>query len=245
MIRQLLFLFLLISQVCLGAGVRIIPQGEIERIRKNPSSMYDSFQAHRDPMERRLGAMFRDLSEDELYVIYCSLVAYGMAPYGPSNSVDLVGMLQERYLSCGNYPVLTMKLAEAGKLKIQKSVRVPYIALRRAGSSGHGFLFIMKSNGTDVYLDPTYGLVVRANFDTIIGGHPVNQRAFRDFGYRSEIDFAKGPMINKIKKGEIRPSELLYYFWCVDVRNRQLPLSEATATPGYQIERAGPYGYYK
>ena len=243
--RLLLILFLSLSTSISAVGTRIIPQAEIERIRKNPSSIYLSFQAHRDSMQKFLGGKFSDLSEEELYVIYCSLASYGMAPYGPTSSVDLAGMLRESHLSCGNYPVLTMKLAEAGKPDIYEHVYVPFVAWRRRVNDGHGMLFLMKTNGTDVYVDPTYGYLVRTDFNKIFGGHSVNANCFRDFGYRNEEAHSKRLVKKLIVNGEIRPSELLYYYHSVDVRNRQLPLREATATPRYQIEIAGPRGYHK
>lgn len=242
--NRLIYFFLLISWTY-GFAAYYVPQDEIQKIRNFPEVIEKNYKIHCDELKKQLGKDFNHLSDDEYYFIHCALVAHCMAPYGWSNAVQLDDMLQAPLLNCGNYTILAVRLAEAGRPEIQEKVHLPVVGWESLKMGNHAALFILRSDKKDIFIDPTNGIIARASYDEIAGGKPVAADQIKDFCFWDRNKNHKNVVLRIINYGLLKPSELLYYFYSVDLLFRCLPLSEFSATPATQIQLFGPQDYLK
>ena len=238
-----LFCFILLTTVGWADGY-FIPEEELAMIRVKPELVLNSYNAHRDELIQGLGFNFYDLTDEELFVVYCSFVSYGMAPFGKSNAITLDDMLQSQYLNSGNYPILTAKLAEVGMPGIFDSVHLPIVGFDGPSLLNYCFLFIIRSDHKDVIVDPTTCAVIRVNFDDFLSGRPIEADKIKRFNSRNVKKSFWKRLSDTLLNGKLRPSELLYYFHSVDGMIRNMPLGEGSATPRSQMLQFGPKNYW-
>lgn len=189
----------------------IIPQKDIETIRKNPSEVYTFFKKHKNILQGHLPPV----SDEELYIIYCSIVAHSMAPYGPCKIKDLNNielLLNAPTLHCGNYGFLMMGLAKAGIPDIEDYVKVHSVAWANGPFGAHGTNFIHHTYDNGILLDPTCGLVVFASFNHIAMGKKVTPEKMFDFAFRNEICNLRKNVKNAVLNGKCKPSQIYLYF---------------------------------
>lgn len=189
----------------------IIPQKDIEIIRKNPSEIYAFFKKHKNILQGYLPI----LSNEELYIIYCSIAAHSMAPYGPCKTKDLNDiqfLLNSPTLHCGNYGFLMMGLAKAGIPDIEDYVKVHSVAWANGPFGAHGTNFIHRTYDDGILLDPTCGLVVFESFNHIAMGKKVTPGKIFTFGFRDDISGFRKKVKNALLNGGCKPSQIYLYF---------------------------------
>lgn len=86
----------------------------LSQVRSAPTSIDVAYQACRSELVADLGPGFQGLTVADEFAIYVSLVAYQLAPYGSSLTLDLAGLLAEDALDCDNYVALAYQLYRPG-----------------------------------------------------------------------------------------------------------------------------------
>jgi hypothetical protein len=202
----------------------------VERIRRDPTAIPVVYASCESELTRVLGDSFADLSVEDCRLIFCSLVANAMAPYGPSDTSSLDGLLASTYLNCGSYPVLMARLYEF----FGPSDYPPHLIGWDGGFMGpHGMIYRPHPDPERcLFLDPTAALVVRATFDEVASGKPVNSERVVCFESHREMAPFQKWVAGGFVKGKFRPSDVLYYFEGLDHYNQHLGHPNEWPTPG-------------
>jgi hypothetical protein len=206
---------------------------DVAAIRRSPESVSTWFTRHRAGFAARLSGVVPGLDEPELRYAYCSVLAHAMAPWGPSTATAFPDLLHERYLNCSNYGLLAVHLADACDADPQRSRRVRFVGWEGGAIGNHQMLFLDRvSRDGSLLLDPTLGLVARADFDDVAAGVPASPRAMTLFTDRDDVKSLREAVIGALCEGRFRPSDLLYYFDGVEHLVRGFGEARRWPTPG-------------
>lgn len=163
-----------------------------------------------------------------------------MAPYGPSDTLTLDGLLASPYLNCGSYPALAARLYQL----FGATLHPPHLVGWDGGFVGpHGMLYRPHPDANRcLFLDPTIAMVVRATFDDVASGKPVRPDRLVSFNTRSEMVRFQHHVAGGFVKGSFRPSDLLYYFAGIEQYDQRVGRPNEWPTPGAMAlrEREGP-----
>lgn len=188
---------------------------EMNFIRNHPVRMNEVFQDHYMNLRQLLGREFSDLNEPEVLGIFCSLVAYEAAPYGPLQqplaNLDVPTLLRLPYLKCDLYCVLAWELFDISKVGMKPTVNFHVVGWEGGPVGNHCFLFICSEKGRGVLVDPTIGLVARTSFDEVASGKPIPANNIVSFYNGNEWNWLRQKEIDALFFGGFRPSHLLYY----------------------------------
>jgi hypothetical protein len=88
-----------------------LTQTRVEAIRAHPATIRDVFASCDRELARKVP--FADAGFQR-HAVLASLVAYSMAPYGPSRAVTLPALLRATTMNCGNYGWMTFNLLRRG-----------------------------------------------------------------------------------------------------------------------------------
>lgn len=207
------FLFI-ISIICvnLGASEPFIKSSELEMIRENPSCVYDMYHKYYD----QLRYYMEEPNDEELYIIFCSIVSYSMAPYGNCTEMSTPALLHVPTLHCGKYGKLAVWIAEQGLPNIRELVKVHAVGWDHGPFGNHQTLFIHRSFDDGIFIDPTCAIVAYASFNHVCRGRTVDRIKIFQFHHRHDLDDFWPKVDKALRRGRCRPSHLLYYFDNVD-----------------------------
>jgi hypothetical protein len=209
-----------------------VAENVIEAIRVDPSSIADSFQLFKNEVNGNLVIPFSTLSEEELFVVYCSIIAYSLAPYGNSDARELADLLQEDSLDCDNYCYLTRYLFVEGINKNgMRDVSFAFVGWDCGAIGNHAEIFV-SINNRNLLLDPTIGIVALADFNSVASGKNLPLTSILDLSTRSELSEYRTDITNALSEGLYKPSDLLYFF--VDLETYKYPATGSAhwPTPG-------------
>ena len=184
---------------------------EIDTLREDPIYISSLFAQKKSDIIKEFTILCFSVSEPELFVIFCCMVAHQVAPYGNSSQTDLKMMLHENTLNCGNYGLLALKLAETGIPNIRNLVKVHFIGWEGGSWGNHQTLFIA-SNNSGVFIDPTTGVLAIASFDQIASGKMIDRNGIFHFSVWDIIVPSRDLVTNILIQGLSKPSDLLYYY---------------------------------
>lgn len=214
-----------------------LTSAHVDAVRRDPDAVRDVYAACRTDLAALLGAPFADLPAEDLALIFCSLLANALAPYGESNATSLTEMLDARTLNCGNYPFLMIRLHE--RLGPPADPPVSLVGWTGGYFGDHSLAYRAHPDpGRCLFLDPTAALVARATFDDVVSGRPVPADRLVCFAYReAEVPFALW-IAKAFAKGRLKPSDLLYYFESLDHQLTRYGEPNIWPTPGAARWRA-------
>jgi hypothetical protein len=219
------------------AALDSLTADRIEAVRRDPARALPTVYADcREEIVDDLGAAFRDLAESDRQLIFCCLVAHALAPYGPSEAITLPDLLAATHLNCGNYPLLMARLFEVFDPKAERLV---FIGWAGGAVGHHGMAYRWQPAKThDLFLDPTVGIVVRADFDTVASGRSVRGDRVVCFTHRDgDVAMFRWQVSTAFLKGQFRPSDLFYFFEGADHMTRRAGPANDWPTPGAMVNR--------
>lgn len=184
----------------------------LEIIRADPSSIGQAYQACRSELIQALPDGFALLSEQQFQIIFCSMVAYSLAPYGPGRQVSLVDLLETPQLDCSNYGHLMVLLL--GLLNDNPSdCQIRFVGWDGGHVGNHQQLFIESNVGAPPLLvDPTIALFAVTSFNQVASGAPCALDALACFAHREELRQFVDLVTTALLEGKYQPSDVLYYY---------------------------------
>jgi hypothetical protein len=209
-----------------------IDKNVIETIRADTSSIVEFFPLFKKEVQGSLVMPLSSLTEEELFVVYCSIVAYSFAPYGNSEAKELDDLLQEEKLDCDNYCYLTKYLFMEGiKIKGMQDAKFAFVGWDCGAVGNHAQIFV-SINNRNLFLDPTVGIVALTDFDSVASGKFLPMSSILDISTRDELRYYRSDIIGALSEGLYKPSDLLYFF--VDLEAYKYPATGSAfwPTPG-------------
>jgi hypothetical protein len=176
-----------------------LTQTRVEAIRAHPATIRDVFASCDRELARKVP--FADAGFQR-HAVLASLVAYSMAPYGPSRAVTLPALLRATTMNCGNYGWMTFNLLRRGWGE-KEALRLWQSGWDHGAVGNHA-----QVHAGDVLLDPTIGAVARVRYREVKHGVPAH--AVVAFPHRADIDAFARRVIDALANGRYRPSDVLY-----------------------------------
>lgn len=175
-----------------------------EAIRNDPSKVVDFYNSTRSQFVSDLH--LNGLSEDALKAAWCTVIAYGMAPYGagpPSNDLD--DLLASPTLACNGYASLAWQFMDQFGISTDNQVAIGW----DDGAVGNHAQMFFSDGKTNLLLDPTIGLVVQgATLTGLISG--THYYLYTSFYSRNDITDFNSKVINAVKNGLYHVSDAIY-----------------------------------
>ncbi|HKB02277.1 MAG TPA: hypothetical protein VKD90_08660 [Gemmataceae bacterium] len=209
----------------------------VDSVRHDSAAHLPTAYAHcRDELIADLGPQFRHLDESDRQLVFCNLVAHAMAPYGESTAVEMPELLTAKHLNCGNYPFLAARLFEVFD---PKATGVILLGWHGGTVGAHGMVYRWHPDrDRNLFLDPTAGVVVRADFDTVAAGRPIRADRVVRFAHRDGVTaLLRHHVATAFVKGHFRPSDLLYFFEGPDHMIRRAGPAKDWPTPAAMVTR--------
>lgn len=184
----------------------------LELIRADPDLIEQVYQACRGELLHALPSGFASLSEPQVRIIFCSIVAYSLAPYGPGQQVSLVELLGARELDCSNYGhlmALLLDFMNAGPSDCQ----VRFVGWEGGHVGNHQQLFVdSEDDAPPLLVDPTIALFAVTSFDQVASGVPCESGHLVCFAHRNELQQFVDLVATGLLEGNYQPSDILYYY---------------------------------
>jgi len=204
----------------------------VEAVRADPSALEHCYRVFRKDARAALPAEFAQLSDVELCAVFSICMAYSMAPYGNSTSMELDDLLSDAKLDCDNYALLAHHLF----LQVYAGNPPEDVSFQLVGWNGgavgnHAQMFV-NTPQRSLLLDPTIGVVALCNFDSIASGQPVDASRILDCSTRPELADFRKKVTGALQHGRYKPSDLMYYFEDFEEYKRLATTSDDWPTPG-------------
>ncbi len=198
------------------SGFVCLSEQTIQDIRDDPHHILNSFESCRYELRNWLGLQFKILDENDLRLIFSTIVAYNLAPYGDSSAIELEEILHENRLQCSNYALASGYFNQLLNID-SNNIETRYIGWMGGYIGNHTQLIsINKSNGVNLLLDPTIGVIALTSYDEVASGKKVSENNIVDFSYRPGSKTLHDKIIFALLNGEYRPSDILYVFDTMD-----------------------------
>ncbi|MCB8820153.1 VCBS repeat-containing protein [Microvirga rosea] len=191
----------------------------IQSIKSNPERFHSLYEATRNSFKAYLGSKFGALPEDYIKLIFSAQFAYESAPYGPSSSRTLEGLLQEKELMCSNYCDLSWLLYE--ELSPSSASSVVHLGWNSSPVGGHAELLISKPGSQTLMVDPTVmGLVLNNGINHLTSGIGISKEDQLFLGWRtnaltpsgSEVEEFASSVQDAYTHGNFRAGHLFYWY---------------------------------
>lgn len=200
---------------CQKQTLSSLTDNKITTIKDDPSRINSIFESCKDELRADLGSSFSDLNNDELFCVFSCLVAYRLAPYGKSKTLDFNQILHEPALACDKYVIAVGGFCEYRKME---NISLSFVGWNGGAVGNHAQMFVVNSKGgTNLLLDPTIALVAKANFNQVASGKPIDGKSIIDFSTRSELASFRTKVVKALFNGEYKPSDFMYYFESLDL----------------------------
>lgn len=176
-----------------------------EAIRNDPSKVVLYYNSTRSAFISDLG--MSGLSEDAIKAAWCTVVAYGMTPYGEGPpSRDLDDLLATPTMACAHYVSLAWQFIEQFGISTDVQVGIGW----DDGAVGNHAQMLFSDETTDLLLDPTIGLVVEGvTFDGLISGKRYSN--YSSFYDRNDITAFNSTVIAAVSGGKYSIRDAIYY----------------------------------
>ncbi|MGH6768198.1 MAG: calcium-binding protein [Xanthobacteraceae bacterium] len=176
-----------------------------QAVRDDPSSAVTIYNNNRTTFIADLG--MSGLSEDAIIAAWCTMMAYGLAPYGPEPSTaDLEELLAAPTLACDRYVTLAWRLIELFGISTDEHIAIGL----DEGAVGNHAQMLFSDGTSNLLLDPTIGLVVNGvTLNGLISGASYTDLA--TFYHRNDITAFNSMVINAVQSGEYHVRDFIYY----------------------------------
>jgi hypothetical protein len=193
-----------------GKPLACLTAQALAKIQADPQrNLAVAYTACRSEFAERLRAF--DLKDNDQRLLFSSIVAQALKPYGSSTAVTLPALLNSKFLACDNYVILAGYFAEI-LVPARKDAMIA-IGVDGGVVGNHAQIIFRLSDGREVLADPTVGLFADESFNDLFSGrhvpedkivvmHMHNDPATDKFGER---------VYRAIADGGYRPSDILYY----------------------------------
>lgn len=191
----------------------------IRSVKSNPERFDEVYAATRGSFKHYLGSKFGSLPEDYIKLIFSAQFAYESAPYGPSSSRTLEGLLHEKELMCSSYCDLTWLLYE--KLAPSSNSSVVHIGWNSSPVGGHAEMLISKPGYKTLMVDPTVlGLVLNDGINHLTSGLGIPEDDQLYLGWRTNALTPSGSKVEEFatsvqqaySHGDFRAGHLFYWY---------------------------------
>ena len=181
-----------------------LAQSTYDSIRDDPSKVVTYYNSTRSIFLSDLA--MPGLSEEAVISAWCSVVAYGLASYGPGpQTTNLSLLLQSPTLACAHYVTLTWHLYEQFGLSTDNLTAVGW----DSGAVGNHAQMLFSDGSSKLLLDPTIGLIV--NGVTYLGlTYGTSYHDFRSFYSRNDITTFNHKVINAVSTGSYHIYDAIY-----------------------------------
>lgn len=187
----------LVSQFHLACLTR----ASVEAVRARPSTLTGLYRKCEPEIARDVPFARSKLQR---HAVLAGLVAYAMAPYGPSTAVRFSALLHDRVLDCDNYAMLAWWLHRSawGAREASRYVIAGWVGLH---FGNHAQTMV-----DGLVIDSTLGLVAPARYWQLRTGGSV--RRVVDFGWRRPSDMAAFHyyVIRALLEGRYQFARVLY-----------------------------------
>ncbi|WP_304985766.1 hypothetical protein [Coxiella-like endosymbiont] len=260
--KFLLFLKIVLMSITLSITIKSVGLPEktpflskaiLNIIEKNPNTIYTYYKKYEATFTTALGKPFSQLNDMGRKIVFATLVAYKLKPYGvcspPSSSHSLQIDLSCSSLVCSDYVRITYELYRL--LHPIAPIKIIFVGWNGGIIENHVQIFT-KYTGIPLLLDPTIGLIAKATFDQVASGHKIPSAEMINFYSRNDIDTFFHTVIGSLNTGSYKPSDLLYYFEnyqsflnSTDNRNYwATPQATSLHIQSKELNQYGPYAYY-
>jgi hypothetical protein len=171
----------------------------IARVRADPDHLAQVYRRCRPELVRKIPFARPGLQRR---AALASLVAYAMAPYGPSKAMALAPLLSASTMNCGNYGWMTFHLVRRAWGERQ-ALRLWQAGWDHGAVGNHAQVHV-----GDLLLDPTIGVVARVRYEQILDGRPVSRLVA--FAHRDDIHEFALRVVDALRHGRYRPADVLY-----------------------------------
>ena len=132
-------------------ALHCLPKREIERFRANVTIVESLFLNCRAELIKSLGVGFRALTDDDLKIVFATILAHELAPYGNSSVVDFDRLLSEPQLDCDNYAALAGHISALMGVLSERSVKFYVVGFDGGAVGNHAQIFYVR-DGVNLFL---------------------------------------------------------------------------------------------
>lgn len=181
----------------------------IKAIRADVGLVRSAYVKCRAELKLRLGTAFAGLPEGHLQAAFAAIVAHVLAPYGSSSAFALGDLLKAPRLDCDNYAALAGHLVQ--QLPSARAGRLRFVGFDNGPIGNHAQVFY-RSDGREILLDPTIGVIARASDAQLRQGKSVEPAMVADFYYHGDPLIAqfKDRVTAALVAGDYRVNERIY-----------------------------------
>jgi len=228
-----------IDRLKYGRRLDCLDSAAIEKIRRNPEEIESVYQECKPQVRGYLGEAFSKLDDNDLYLVFASLVAYQLAPYGDSEVKGFEGILNAPEMNCAQYTLAVGYFADLRREALGQ-VKIRFVGWYGGAVSNHAQVFTENPvSGVNLMLDPTIGVVALGSFNDVAAGKPLDPAGVVDFSTRVEQQNFRERVIVALLSGGYKPSDLLYYYDGLENRLRSPDVDYLMTPAGILCRRDG------
>ncbi|MGH6770773.1 MAG: calcium-binding protein [Xanthobacteraceae bacterium] len=187
-----------------------LSQSTYERIRDDPSMVVTFYNANRSKFISDLG--MSGLSEDAVKAAWCTMVAYGLVPYGPGPQTrDLTQIINADTIACAHYVSLAWQLLALFGISTDNQAAVGW----DDGAVSNHAQMLFDDGTSRLLLDPTIGLIVKnVTLEGLIAGTHYTQ--MKSFFSRADIPHFNKQVTDAIAQGSYHVRDAIFYVPTLD-----------------------------
>jgi hypothetical protein len=181
-----------------------LPSSAYAAIREDPSLVVSYYETSQSQFLSALD--MPGLSSDAKIAAWCTVVAYGLVPYGPGpQTTDLTQILHAETIACTHYVTLAWELMAFFGVSTNEETAVGW----DGGAVGNHAEMFFSDATSNLLLDPTIGMVVNgATLEGIISGEHYTDYA--SFYSRNDITSFNSTVINAVTHGLYNTRDVIY-----------------------------------
>lgn len=179
----------------------------------NPERINAVYDIVRGSFVQHLGPQFEAQCEDHRKLAFCAIVAFDLKPYQGSLVHTLRELMAAPGLDCDNYVSLAWHLFYL--MRPLSNTQVAAVGWNGGAIGNHAQMQAITHGSPDIYLDPTIGLAVTGcSIDALCRGfkfQPQHMVSWESFHDRPILSLLRSNVINAIRNGTYKVSDLLYF----------------------------------
>lgn len=178
---------------------------QIPAIKKDLAYIKTAFNNCKEELAKFL--VIRKLEEPELFSVFVTIVASGLAPYGSRSPVTLDEIVSSEYLHCAGYSLFVSQII----LEYYPDVNVKIIGINYGHFGSHAIVYYQNSS-FKMILDGTIGVVAFADLDEILNGKLISVYDMYDFSFNTDeaIEILRRNFRGGLRLGAIRHEHVIY-----------------------------------
>lgn len=201
-----------------------LSEQDLDWLRSHPQKLPVLFLRYEKALVHQLGKEFTGLTREGYAAAFCCLVSYQLRPYretddpaGRPLSLDLSALIATPKLVCNEYGHLTGHLFATFPAAFRAKAALHLIGWDKGPFGNHAQVFV-RNVGVPLLLDPTIGVVARADLEGLRAGQPVPdaeiRRSVHQHRYGQRLDEQMNAFADRVtaalRDGTYPACELLY-----------------------------------